>query len=56
VNNVGDDGAAALRTALERNDTLTQLGLSCNNIGADGARHLAAELEQNSVLGVLYWT
>ena len=35
-NSIGDDGARALATALERNTTLTQLNLGRNSIGDDG--------------------
>ncbi len=54
ANNIGDDGAAALRTALERNNSLKVLRLSKNNIGSDGARHLAAALERNCTLTKLF--
>ena len=49
-NAVGAEGAASLSRALERNGTLTQLGLRSNGIGAAGAGHLASALRRNVVL------
>ena len=49
-NAVGAEGAASLSRALERNGTLTELGLRSNGIGAAGAGHLASALRRNVVL------
>eukprot|EP00667_Euglena_gracilis_P022674 EG_transcript_25336 len=49
-NNIGDDGARALRNALEHNSTLQRMDLDGNNIGDDGARALRNALEHNSTL------
>ncbi len=53
-NKIGDDGAAALRTALGRNNSLKVLRLSGSNIGSNGAWNLAAALERNCTLSELY--
>ena len=50
---IGDVGARALAASLEKNTTLTDLGLDDNEIGDDGAKALAASLEKNTTLEVL---
>ena len=50
---IGDVGARALAASLEKNTTLSDLGLDANEIGDDGARALAASLEKNTTLVVL---
>ena len=50
---IGDVGARALAASLEKNTTLTDLGLDDNEIGDDGARALAASLEKNTTLMTL---
>ena len=50
---IGDVGARALAASLEKNTTLTDLGLDDTEIGDDGAKALAASLEKNTTLEVL---
>jgi len=42
-----------LADALEKNNTLTTLDLSCTNLGNDGAKHIAEALQANSTLTTL---
>jgi Ran GTPase-activating protein (RanGAP) involved in mRNA processing and transport len=53
-NQIGDDGAQALATALEHNTTLNILSLWNNKIGSTGAQALAQALAQNDTLSLLY--
>ena len=47
-NGVGDVGAAALAKMIEKNDTLTVLGLSENDITNTGASSLLSSLSLNT--------
>ena len=49
-NDIGEEGAIALATALKANSTLTSLNVADNNIGATGTKALAAVLKDNSTL------
>merc|ERR1712000_81722 len=50
---MGDDGAASLAAALEKNSTLTSINFRANRIVAEGAASLAAALEKNSTLKII---
>ena len=52
-NNIGDEGATHLATALRDNPPLLALNLSYNNIGNNGAASLADALTVNSTLTAL---
>jgi hypothetical protein len=49
-NAIGDEGAAALATALEKNITLRDIYLESNGIGNEGAAALAVSLQVNTSL------
>ena len=49
-NSIGDEGAKALATVLEKNRSLEELKLYKNNIGDEGAKALASALEKNRSL------
>ncbi|MDX1916541.1 MAG: hypothetical protein SFT68_00955 [Rickettsiaceae bacterium] len=49
-NNIGDEGATAIATAIAQNNTLTSINLSWNNIYHKGARFIAGILAQNKTL------
>jgi len=46
--NIGDDGAAALASALRVNEVLTKLDLSVNYISDEGAMALASALRPST--------
>ena len=47
---MGDAGAAALASALEKNATLQTLNLYGNEVGAAGAASLVSSLKKNAML------
>jgi len=49
-NKIGDEGANAVATALEKNRSLESLSLEGNNIGDKGAKAMAAALKVNWTL------
>ena len=53
-NNIGDEGAAALASALRVNGVLKTLDLRYNGIGNEGAAALGKALEVDGVLNTLY--
>ena len=54
-NEIGDEGAARLAAALEKNTTVTSINLVGNNIGGKGAASLAAAMEKNYALEALHF-
>ena len=50
LNQIGDEGAKALASALRVNEVLTELNLARNGIDAAGAVALASALRVNEVL------
>ena len=49
-NNVGDEGAARLTAALEKNSEVTSIELGGNQIGDEGVMRLAVALEEDATL------
>jgi len=52
-NNIGDEGAREVATALNKNTKLIRLHINYNNIGDKGAQAIATALEQNTTLTIL---